>query len=140
MWSSAMAIAHRSGKWEPSRIKKISPSRLRQRRRFFLTPAFDHQRRFQHTANSKLVGKNILQVNPQFHKDCFQFVQRQMMLTVLNAIKRLVGNAGLPGELSVGKLPAFLAQEFRQLPVQIALHAQRVTKTPSRMRDDLPLQ
>lgn len=63
-----------------------------------------------------------------------------MVLTVLNAVKRLMGNAGLPGELSVGKLPAFLAQEFRQLPVQIALHAKRVTKTLSRMRDDLPLQ
>lgn len=63
-----------------------------------------------------------------------------MMLTVFNAVKRLMRNAGLPGELSVGKLPAFFAQEFRQLPVQIALHAQRVTKTLSRMRDDLPLQ
>ena len=135
-----MAIAHRSGKWEPSRIKKNFSFTSSPVAEIFLAPAFEHQRPFQHTRNSKLVGKNSLQVNPQFHKDGFQFVQRQMMLTVLNAIKRLVGNAGLPGELSVGKLPAFLAQEFRQLPVQIALHAQRVTKTPSRMRDDLPLQ
>lgn len=61
------------------------------------------------------------------------------MLTMLDAIERLMGKAGLPGKLCVRKLPAFFAQEPRQLPVQIALHGSKVAKRPSRMRDDLPL-
>jgi CheY-like chemotaxis protein len=79
-------------------------------------------------------------MNFQFHEDGFQFVQCQMMLAVLNAVKRLVRDTGPFGELRVRKLPAFFSQELRQLPVQIALHARKVTKTASRMRDDFPLQ
>ena len=62
-----------------------------------------------------------------------------MMLAMLNAIKRLMREAGLPGELRVGKLPALLPQKLRQLPVQIALHSPKVAKSASRMRDDLAL-
>ena len=63
-----------------------------------------------------------------------------MVLTVLNAIKRLVGNAGLFGKFCIRQPPSFFSQELRQLPIQIALHARKMTKTPSRMRDDVSLQ
>lgn len=62
-----------------------------------------------------------------------------MVLAMLNAVERLMGDAGLLGELGVRRLPAFFPQELRQLPVQIALHPQKVAKMPSRMRDDLAL-
>ena len=63
-----------------------------------------------------------------------------MVLTVLDAVKRLVGNAGLFGKFCVRQPPSFFSQELRQLPIQIALHARKMTKTPSRMRDDVSLQ
>lgn len=62
-----------------------------------------------------------------------------MMLAVLNAVECLMREAGLFGELSVGKFPALFPQELCQLPVQIALHGSKVAKRPSRMRDDLHL-
>jgi hypothetical protein len=63
-----------------------------------------------------------------------------MVLTVFDTVKRLMRDASLFGELRVRKLPSLLSQELRQLPVQIALHARKVTKTTSRMRDDFTLQ
>src|SRR5208282_1670328 len=76
----------------------------------------------------------------QPHKNRFQFIQREMVLTVLNAIKRLVGNPGLFGKTCVRQPSSFFSQELRQLPIQIALHPRKMTKTPSRMRDDVSLQ
>jgi hypothetical protein len=88
----------------------------------------------------KFVRENIFQTNFQFYQDGFQFVQSQMMLAMLNAKKRLIGDANLPGKLCIRKTAPFLTEEFCQLPVQVALHIGKVAKRLSRMRDAFPLQ
>jgi hypothetical protein len=70
----------------------------------------------------KFVGKNIFQADFQLHQDGFQFVQSQVMLAMLDAKECLIGYANLLGKLCVRKTAPFLAEEFRQLPIQIALH------------------
>lgn len=58
------------------------------------------------------------------------------MLAMLNAKKRLVGHANLFGKLCIRKVAPCLAEELCQLLIQIALHAKKVAKMLSRMRDD----
>jgi hypothetical protein len=88
----------------------------------------------------KFTWENVSQVDFQFYQNCFQFVQSQMMLAMLNAKERLIGDANLLGKLCIRKTAPFLAKEFCQLPVQVALHIGKVAKRLSRMRDDFPLQ
>ena len=45
-----------------------------------------------------------------------------MMLAVINAKQRLMGNPRLLGKFSIGKNSPFFSQEFCQLPVEIASH------------------
>ena len=45
-----------------------------------------------------------------------------MMLAMLNAKERLMGEAGFLGKLCIRKIAPFFPQEFCQLSVQIALH------------------
>ena len=77
----------------------------------------------------KFSRENILQPNFQFHENCFQFIQRQMMLAVFEAEQSLVRDARLFRKFSVGKTAPFFSQEFCQLLVQVALHALNVAKT-----------
>jgi hypothetical protein len=88
----------------------------------------------------KFVREYIFQTNFQFHQDGFQLVQSQTMLAMLNAKKRLVGHPNPFGELCIRKVASFLAEEFCQLSVQIALHKRKVAKMSSRMRDDFYLR
>lgn len=88
----------------------------------------------------KFVRENIFQANFQFYQDGFQFIQSQMMLAMLNAKKCLIGDANLLGKFCIRKTAPFLAEEFCQLPVQVALHIGKVAKRLSRMRDDFSLQ
>jgi hypothetical protein len=78
--------------------------------------------------NSVFFRKNVPQPDFQFHENGFQFIQRQVMLCVVNAEQRLVRNADLFCKFSVRKFTAFLSQEFGQLFVQIALHSMEVGK------------
>ena len=52
-----------------------------------------------------------------------------MMFAVFDAKKRLVGNAGLLGELRVGKIASFFSQENRELLVEVSSHDQKLSKT-----------
>ncbi len=52
-----------------------------------------------------------------------------MMLAMLDAEKRLMGNADFLRKLRVGKIAPFFSQEFCQLLVQVALHNRKVAKT-----------
>jgi hypothetical protein len=70
----------------------------------------------------KFAGEYVPQMDSQFHKNRFQFVQGKMMLAMLNAEQRLMGNANFPRELRVRKAAPFFSQEFRQLLVQVVLH------------------
>jgi hypothetical protein len=88
----------------------------------------------------KLIGENVFQADFQFYKNRFQFIQSEMVLTMFNAVKRLVRDTGPFGKFCIGKSPPFLSQEFRQLMIQIVSHAWRMAKNPSRMRDDFSLQ
>jgi len=45
-----------------------------------------------------------------------------MMLAMFNAKKRLMGKAGLPGKIRVGKTAPFFSQESGQLLVEVASH------------------
>ena len=53
-----------------------------------------------------------------------------MMLTMFDAKKCLVRNAGLLGEYRVGKITSFFSQENRELLVEVASHGQKLAKTP----------
>ena len=70
----------------------------------------------------KFIGENIFQPDFQLHQNGFQFVHSEVMLTMFNAKKRLMGYAGLLRKFGVRKVAPFFSQEFRQLFVQIALH------------------
>ena len=65
----------------------------------------------------KFSRENIIQSNFQFHENCFQFIQCQMMLAVFEAEQRLVRDAGLFRKFGVGKTAPFFSQEFCQLLV-----------------------
>jgi hypothetical protein len=77
----------------------------------------------------KLIGENVFQADFQFYKNRFQFIQSEMMLAMLDAKKRLVGDASLLGKLRVGKIAPFFSQERCQLSVKVALHIRKVAKT-----------
>lgn len=62
------------------------------------------------------------------------------MLSVFDAKKRLIGNAGFLGKICVGKIATFFTEKFRQLLVQIASHFGKVARILSRMRDAFALQ
>jgi len=51
------------------------------------------------------------------------------MLTMFNAKKRLVGNAGPSGKFCIRNSAPFFSQEFRQPLVEVASHAPKVAKT-----------
>jgi hypothetical protein len=70
----------------------------------------------------KFVGENILQPDFQFHKNRFQFVQREMMLAVVDAKQSLMGNAGFFCKFRIRQAASLLFQKFRQLFVEFALH------------------
>ena len=71
----------------------------------------------------KFIRENIFKANFQLYQNGFQLVQSQAVLAFFNAKECLVGNANFFGELGIGKLPPFFAEELCQLPIQVALHA-----------------
>jgi len=84
----------------------------------FRTPTPDRSR----FNRLKFGRENVFQADFQLHQNGFQFVQSQVMLAMLNAEECLIGYAHFLGELCVRKAAPFLAKEFRQLPIQVALH------------------
>jgi hypothetical protein len=70
----------------------------------------------------EFVWEDVFQMNFQFYKHRFQFVQSQMMFTMLNAEKSLVRNTDFSCKFRVRTATPFFSQKFCQLLVQIALH------------------
>jgi hypothetical protein len=62
------------------------------------------------------------------------------MFTPLDAVQRGVGNTYLPTEVRVRKTSTRLPQKPGKLAIQMSLHAPRLAKLASRMRDDFHLQ
>jgi len=75
---------------------------------------------------SEFVWENVFQPNLELVDHCFQFVQRQMVFTVLDSEERLMGQADLFCKLGVRQRPTLFPQKCCQLAIKIAMHTIRL--------------
>jgi hypothetical protein len=85
MWSLAMATIHRYGQWAICLTDKLLLHVFATGGECFEAGS-KGGKGFGQAANLALVREDVLQTDFQLCQNRFQFVQRQMMLTVLNAV------------------------------------------------------
>lgn len=92
------------------------------------------------TGFSALVREDVTELDSEFVQNPLQLIERDVVLAPFNPVQRGVRHADLLGEVCVRQAAPRLPQIFGKLTIQMSLHAPRLAKTSSRMRDDLYLQ
>lgn len=74
------------------------------------------------TASSLLALENIGQLYLESFRYLLQAAKRNALLLIFETKQRGCGDAGFPGKLSVGHLPALLAKELAKLAIKTTRH------------------